>query len=625
MRARATKQDFVFVSKEGKQASAVKKVLKPLNMTALKKAIQNAFGIKAAITSLKRENGQSVTDIRDVTAGMKLLVAFAEEAVSAASRLSGRSTNSAASRVSLRSASSQQQQSETETLSMKNARPAKEVPQPELLSESDERVSELPESESEPEPEPEPVVVAPQEIEEENEYEYVEEEEEEEEVNEAERARRLVEAVIPCNDFANDVYEAFEAMLRPDQEILGKLVKLEDAQKARYMKEILGVLEENFMFKSRKDLADVEVMIENAHKFIGEHRFATSEPTSHVIHAAVTGPKRSGKSTMLGIVAEELLLSLIATDAWKHTFVFAIDMEKFAGTFDDLHSFYVSYVKQTFQLLRAQTPIMLQYLNHIETAFTEIVDFVKRPESINLPRRMVQDHTLKSVTDELQRIGMTVVDNWFDASALCQWLTTVFLLPVTISRAFGFTEVVFIVDNFDAAAGTIDPIYPFDDAPGLAFIHEHLKFAMAHCSFVISARDCDIMSELLVATSDSATDLSSDIEYLTVLDTSRNLKWEEYDLWIEFADKRWQLKMDGSFCGGVPLYVTKWNELNAILDRLEQHSEDSYEFEEVTCEAVAYTQKLLATIMDDEYQDTTGKPKIEVASVKRYKKKEKKK
>lgn len=618
MHPRAAKQDFVFVSKEGKQTSAVKKILKPAKMAALRKAIQTAFGTNSTILTIKKENGQPISDIRDVTTGMKLLVVFENDTASVTSSASRTSARSTSSRFSSRSAASSQKKVPEPTpapapLSIKNAQPIEEP-----------EVTEVPvpeEEEEELDSEPTPTVIPPEiEEEEEDEYEYVEEEEEEQE--ETDFGKKLVETVISCDGLESDIEKAFEMMINDDQTIMSKLLKLEDAQKARYAKEVLAVLQENFMYKPRQELMDIDIMIQKARDFVREHRFSRSEPTSHVFKAAVMGPKRSGKSTFLGILTEELLMSLIATDAWKHTFVFAADMDKFASTFDDLHSFYCAYVRHTFQLFRAQAPTMLQYLTQIETAFTEIVDFVKRPESVNLPRRMVQDHSLKSVTDELQRIGMSVVESWFDASALRQWLTSVFLLPITISRAFGFTEVVFVLDNFDAVSRTIDPIYPFDDAPDIAFVHEHLRFAMSHCSFIVSGRDCGVMGDLLVGTEDSVTDLSPDIDYLSVLETSSNLKGADYDLWIEFADNRAQLKMDGSFCGGVPLYVAKWNALQELFDRLDEAPEDSYEREELTLDVVASTQKLLAAIMDDEKVEGSGK--IEVASVKRYQKRGKK-
>jgi hypothetical protein len=294
------------------------------------------------------------------------------------------------------------------------------------------------------------------------------------------------------------------------------------------------------------------------------------------------------------------LVSLLGTDTWKRTFVFASNFGKLFRVVDDLTLLYETFIRHLFALFHAQAPQLIQFLPQIERAFLEITSATTKPGSLKVPRKLTQMHAWKSLTDEVQRIGQQLIDFWFDPGGLMQWLTCLLALPLSLSAAFGFTDVIFLLDHFDFSMVQIFPVYPFESSQVVTYISEHLKFVMRNSAYIIAAMDSDILFDSLEAIDEGGINLASSTELVTLFDTVETSKYKESEIIIEFNDGRKTMRIDWDSVGGVPAYVHKWENLNRFIDNVEAADPSSFDVQDKYCLVLAEVEFLLQTIFVDE-------------------------
>jgi hypothetical protein len=66
-----------------------------------------------------------------------------------------------------------------------------------------------------------------------------------------------------------------------------------------------------------------------------------------------------GEDILPGILTEKMLLSLIASDTWKRTFVFGPDLTKLFRVVDDLRLLYQTFIRQLFALFHDENSCQL--------------------------------------------------------------------------------------------------------------------------------------------------------------------------------------------------------------------------------------------------------------------------
>jgi hypothetical protein len=205
-------------------------------------------------------------------------------------------------------------------------------------------------------------------------------------------------------------------------------------------------------------------------------------------------------------------------------------------------------------------------------------------------------HAWKSLTDELQRIGQQLIDSLFDPGGLMQWLTCLLAMPLSLSAAFGFTDVIFLLDHFDFAMVQIFPVYPFESSQVVTYVSEHLKFVMRNSAYVITAMDSEILFGSLAAI-DDGVNLASSTELVTLFGAVETSKSKESEIIIEFNDGRKKCAL-----AGIPsaAYVHKWKSLNRLIDNVEAADPSNFHVQDKYCFMFAEVEFLLQTVFVDE-------------------------
>lgn len=443
----------------------------------------------------------------------------------------------------------------------------------------------------------------------EEEEEFLQEENEEEDVleeNENEQIEeKLIKSCIPIsNDEKDDIANAYSNLIPESKMMLDKIFQLEDEQKISFYKGMMKILDEQGFNPKMDSLSASDLLIKKAKKYISDHRISNPISPSYMFHSVIVGPPKCGKSTYLGIMAQQFLVDLIVTNSWKKTFVFVADLDKIMSGYQDNQSFYHSFIHHIFQLLMAQLPSMIQYLPKIEKAFHSITEISTKIETFPLPMRLMQNLELRKLSADLQSIGTSLASIWFDPSSLSQWITNLVMLPSILAKAFGFHDVVFILDHFEACTVQMDPLYPFEDSRPIMYVNEYWKYAINNYPFILSTGDETALIESLSPSDETGIDLLLDLELISFFDIVQEFEYSDIELTIDFEDEKMvPLKLAGTSCAGIPIYVDQWIRINKMINVVEQKKEGTDEYEEVFCQMISETETLLFLLILREHGD----------------------
>lgn len=626
------KIQYAFVRPTNKKTSAPKKILIPKKMNDLKKNVLKAFGKEVQTCIIQNENGETITDIRDVSAGIKLYVTFKNSKKQqnqphylsdADSRTScNDSLVSLSSKIDLDSNSVQSEipnytVNETESMQSINTNNSEDeisvkeasniIPLPntdeKVLSESSSYSSD---EEANPDIQNEPESKASQySNDDSNGSQKLSEDydEEEDEVNEVPFSNNifteLIKTCIEVDDY-NSIEEACSKLSPQSHEMLSEMIMLENEQKVRYYKEMIKILEIQGLNPFLDKLIGSDQLKQKARDFISQHRITNPIVSSYIFRAAILGPMKCGKSTFLGVLSQQLLLDLMATNTWKKAFVYVADLDKIMSGYQDNKAFYKSFINHLFSLFTAQLPSMIQFLPKIEKAFLSITEYSSKADSFPLPTKLTQSFEYRKLSSDLKSIGSSMASIWYDPSALSQWITSLVLLPSFLAKIFGFHNIVYILDNFEAAQVQLDPLYPFEESESIPSFDEFWKYAIVNHPYLLSTGDEQQFMYSLASTNETSIDLLSQTELISLFDLinlvedDKVSKYSDAEVTVTFEDKNEvPLKLTSGSCGGIPLYINQWNKINKILDDLEMCDDNSAQYEDLYCQVLGETETLL--------------------------------
>ena len=284
-------------------------------------------------------------------------------------------------------------------------------------------------------------------------------------------------------------------------------------------------------FKSYKDLIQTTV---------NQHRFVAGREVSHFARIAITGPAKSGKSTLLAHLAKEFMIDMLHVGDAKKTFFVPIDIASLSIHVSDKKQFLEYMVDLTFDMIHYQRP----------TAVTKN------------PRK-----TLKSIFSN--RLKLPEVDPRFEeiadnltTSDMEYFIQLVLDLPYAISHIYGFEHVFYILDNFEFCDIVID---------GLFFV-ENVKRMIDSENYIISTGDFGCLE----ATMENGIYLSP--EFITTYDVIE--VDEEQSLIFTLDGSEEKLEVSVNDCGGVAPFVDEWNELyNTFVEYEKSPDQDEFLFD----------------------------------------------
>ncbi len=432
----------------------------------------------------------------------------------------------------------------------------------------------------------------------------------------SQQGEQLMSSVIPIKKMRNHVVKAFLDLNPDTQDFLSQAFTIEHSQQERYVASIFATLKQNDMFSLESEkIEGAKELRDKARRMVSSHRVVRPNGISYCFKTAIVGPSNSGKSTFLKILIRELLVDLVATDNWKRTFVFPVDMSLIMDA--DPAVIFGKWVSYTFAQLRAQTPSMLEYLPGIERSFMGLME---TKGTAILPKKFTQILEYRKLSAEIQRILSNMAAIWYDTTSLLPWWASIAMLPFLLARALGFKNIIMISDHFDETSVEIQPCYPFEGSPHVAFLSEIWKCALEHGSCILGARDTGQFMRLMDSLDDFSFDFSNYIDYETVYNIIRTPKFSDKEIVVEFNETNELLKIYAWHCAGIPNYLLRWYELNIEFDEMEAMDPKTDDYEEKMCHVITRVENLLELIYvptEDETEPSDPLAKLSVADGRR--------
>lgn len=389
-----------------------------------------------------------------------------------------------------------------------------------------------------------------------------------------EKVREVFRSLIGENSIEEKIGTALEN-LPVYQDSLEVIPTIEEQQRSAWYAKLLEFAATQGLEPLGDDIYGIDDMIGHARCLLMNGRFNTGDLFSHRHNIGIVGPRKSGKSTFLRLLTDEVLVDLAATGEWKKTFVFILDWARLAPVAQDFEAFYHGMVALVCQMLQWQRPHLSKYLSMIQKYFDSVTSLKNSPK---FPKAFTVNEETRALSINLQKISDHLSSLWNDPTALVQWITSVIRFPIEISKAFGFAKTIMIMDHVDTADVTLSGLSdPFIESKEIVCLVDVIKFTSKNVNFIMACQDQGHFYSVLPSpTDDDSTNLTDQIELVSMIGLVPDPE-DDRQIVINLVGDVASIPFTVDTCGGIPSYLQVWEELNAMFDDLEADEENREE------------------------------------------------
>lgn len=351
------------------------------------------------------------------------------------------------------------------------------------------------------------------------------------------------------------------------QELVNIIHPIEEQHQIMWFNSMLSLFDQQGLnqAKEKDKILYHDELVDKSRQILEDHRFSFPSGTLHRFKMAIIGPDQSGKSTFLSILSRQYLLELIASDQWKHTFIFPINFTLALPTFTDLSSLYCYIVQLTFSALAIQRPLLIQYAESLTHSFQTVIS-----GSPILPKPFLLDEDFRLIIPAVQQLLDINLQCWQDPTAMSSFVFNIFMFPYFVSNIFGFSHFTVIADNLDQTDITKEPSAPFSDSTESIFMLEVIKLMLNQSSYIVSGKHSNHLVDVLSTVDSESKGYAQIIETVSTLKLIENDDDDSsYNIIFE-GDNEPSLHLTARYMGGCPLYLYKWKEINEKYSHIEE-------------------------------------------------------
>ena len=344
------------------------------------------------------------------------------------------------------------------------------------------------------------------------------------------------------------------------------------------------------------------------------HRFVSSQNyIDYNFNIAIIGPRNSGKSNILTCFASEIMKELSVTDNWRKFFLFPINFKVFAPFYEDLSALYATMVDMVVSYLCWQAPFYSQHAAAIKRLFMSSINvqlvgasssssasksqrksqlnpttsptpsmFAKSRAPPVVPKNSLFYRDVPRFALALQKAAQEIFTIWNEPGSISEFLALLYSLPSIVSKAAGFSKVIFFIDNIEFADVEIVPSKPFNqnnDNP-VVYNIEIVQYVLSSQHFIITGEEQKRIFESLSPVEEKYYDLENRIDFVSTIGI---IKVDESDnrlIKTEIQDEPLPFSFSIEACCGVPAFLQMWVELNDEFDEFEDNDDDDENSEE---------------------------------------------
>lgn len=315
-------------------------------------------------------------------------------------------------------------------------------------------------------------------------------------------------------------------------------------------------------------------------------------------HTILVGPTKSGKTTMLKMLAKQIYENLIQLNMSREVFMFIFDFRKFKKSFQSVESFYGTFVNELIDQIAIQWPLIKielpspnsgsnssyaqsvasqlsttrkkkfnkDTINLIKDFFNQFIDYNKQLEPLSSKFPKSEPHL--SISTALNALGARI-DNSLNSNGtlkgLCCEIPT---LPYLLSKIFGFKQIYYVFDHVDEADVEIS-----SDHKRVGFI-TYIKKMLSLGSFTISCTDEQKIYDICEPVDEDDIDLLSKSNFVSIIDSFDDTPKSKYYFELKFDETSKPIIFQIEDCGGCGGYVAKWREIEPYVRIMNSHKNE---------------------------------------------------
>ena len=354
-------------------------------------------------------------------------------------------------------------------------------------------------------------------------------------------------------------------------------------------------IEENIRVKVENDVMMMIGELENAYPSLEEAVDNIIEEAvclpdgvewdeNHVftIHNAIIGPRYSGKSTFLNLLAKKMYRSLLANGQYRKTLLLYVDFDEIKSSFRSATRFYSIIVRKMMEALVAQWPLMRQVpakktragreharQNKTFPVYDSLLEYFLQFANFSgeiepLSSKFPKNPPFDIIATEVNAIGERLAEALRYRSDMTVFFTNIAMFPRLLAKVFNFEKVYFVFDHVEIADVNVGTSAPFSHKCTPIVLFEYIKIMLSNGDYSISCHDEDHLLQALEPFDDDGCDLRSSIDIHTVLDTETNVK-SEYEIQLTIEGESEPVKMSVADCGGCPGFLSQWRKIMSAI------------------------------------------------------------
>lgn len=352
----------------------------------------------------------------------------------------------------------------------------------------------------------------------------------------------------------------------------------------------------------------------------------------------LVGPSKSGKSTMLKMVAKQVYENLIQLNESREVFMFVFDFRKFKKSLQSIEKFYANFVNELVDQIAIQWPLInvtlpnyvsrgsnmdssstyaqsmsstlsttrkkkfnMDTINIIKDFFNQFVDYNQQLEPVSSKFPKSEPHL--SISMGLNALGKRIDKSLNVNGKLKGFINEISALPFLLCKVFGFKRIYYVFDHVDEADVEIG-----SDHKRLGFI-SCIKKMLLLGSFTISCTDEQKIYDICEPVDEDDIDLKTKSNFVSIIDSFDDIPKSRYYFELKFESLQKPVIFQIEDCGGCGGYVARWREIQPYVETMLSHRNEK-DVEKARLKALALLRQLAPLLIINQDPKTMNPEEI---------------
>ncbi|KAK8890342.1 hypothetical protein M9Y10_035117 [Tritrichomonas musculus] len=359
----------------------------------------------------------------------------------------------------------------------------------------------------------------------------------------------------------------------------------------------------------------------------------------------LVGPPKSGKTTMLKMIAKQIYENLIQANESREVFMLIFDFRKFKKSFSSIENFFKAFMSELIDQLAIQWPLFKvespnyvsklsnlgtassyapsiapsvalstkstsmkrkrfskDTINMIKEFFDQFANYNGQLEPVSSKFPKFEPHL--TILNALNALGNRIsnsINGLGSVKGLVHELST---LPYLISKIFGFKRLFYAFDHID------DVDFEINTGRGNISFISYIKKMISLGSFIISCTDEHKIYDICEPIDNDDVDLKTKSNFVSIIDSFDDTPKSKYYFELTFDNSSKPIILQIEDCGACGGYVSRWREIEPLVSIISSNR-NKKEVEKARLKALALLRTLAPMLITSRDSKTMNPEEIE--------------